>query len=209
MAPDERSPMSSLMRPAARTFFNAPVCDDLDALEAQVAFLGVPWDAGVIVPMIRSGASAGPRLVRDTRTRLKDTQPDGSQRRLVRHRDRAAAPARRPPRRLRRRARGSRRHGPQPRPHHRGHRGASPSAAPCSRPSAATTRSASPSGVAWRMSMAPWTWSTSTRTPTSRTPSTDRSCRTAASSAACTSCPPRTSLSHLAYDRSTATSTTT
>ena len=78
MAPEGRSPMSSLMRPAARTFFNAPACDDLDALEAQVAFLGVPWDAGVIVPMIRSGASAGPRLVRDTRTRLKDTLPDGS-----------------------------------------------------------------------------------------------------------------------------------
>src|SRR6187551_1330135 len=78
MAPAGHSPLSSLMRPAARTFFNAPACDDLDALSAQVAFLGVPWDQGVIIPMIRSGASAGPRLVRDTRTRLKDTLPDGS-----------------------------------------------------------------------------------------------------------------------------------
>jgi len=73
-----RSSMADLIRPAARTFFNAPACDDLDALDANVGFLGVPWDQGVIIPMIRSGASAGPRLVRDTRTRLKDTLPDGS-----------------------------------------------------------------------------------------------------------------------------------
>ena len=50
-----------MRRPAARTFFNAPVCDDLDALQAQVAFLGVPWDAGVIVPMIRSALKAARR----------------------------------------------------------------------------------------------------------------------------------------------------
>jgi agmatinase len=70
--------MTELIRPAARTFFAAPACDDLDALAAQVAFIGVPFDAGVIVPMIRSGTSAGPRLTRETRTRLKETLPDGT-----------------------------------------------------------------------------------------------------------------------------------
>ena len=96
-----RSSMADLIRPAARTFFNAPVCDDLDGLDAEVGFLGVPWDQGVIIPSIRSGASAGPRLVRDTRTRLKDTLPGRLVRGLVRHRDRAAPPAGRAPGRLR------------------------------------------------------------------------------------------------------------
>jgi agmatinase len=73
----ERS-LGQLTRPAARTFFAAPACDDLDQLDAQVAFIGVPWDQGVILPVIRSGAYAGPKLVRDTRTRLKETRPDGT-----------------------------------------------------------------------------------------------------------------------------------
>ena len=67
-----------LTRPAARTFFAAPACDDLDTLDAQVGFIGIPWDQGVILPVIRSGAFAGPKLVRDTRTRLKETRPDGA-----------------------------------------------------------------------------------------------------------------------------------
>lgn len=73
-----KSSMADLIRPAARTFFNSPMCDDLDGLDADVGFVGVPWDQGVIIPSIRSGASAGPRLVRDTRTRLKETLPDGT-----------------------------------------------------------------------------------------------------------------------------------
>lgn len=72
------SPMKDLLRSATRTLFAAPACDDLDALGAQVAFVGVPWDAGVITPMIRTGAYAGPRLTREARTRLKDTLPDGT-----------------------------------------------------------------------------------------------------------------------------------
>lgn len=67
-----------LTRPATRTFFGSPVCEDLDTLDAQVAFLGVPWDQGVIIPFIRSGAYAGPRLVRETRTRLRESRPDGT-----------------------------------------------------------------------------------------------------------------------------------
>ena len=67
-----------LVRSATRTFFGSPVCDDLDTLEAEVGFIGVPWDQGVIIPFIRSGAYAGPRLVRETRTRLRETKADGT-----------------------------------------------------------------------------------------------------------------------------------
>src|SRR5512141_2834092 len=67
-----------IIRPALRTFFGSPACDDLSKLNAQIAFVGVPWDQGVIIPMIRSGAYAGPRLVREARTRLRDTRADGT-----------------------------------------------------------------------------------------------------------------------------------
>jgi len=76
--PGGHSSDETIIRPATRTFFGAPPTEDLSALDAQVAFLGVPWDQGVIIPFIRSGAYAGPRLVRETRTRLRDTQPDGT-----------------------------------------------------------------------------------------------------------------------------------
>jgi agmatinase len=76
--PAERPAMETMIRPATRTFFGAPPAADLDALDAQVAFVGVPWDQGVIIPFIRSGAYAGPRLVRETRTRLRDTLADGT-----------------------------------------------------------------------------------------------------------------------------------
>jgi agmatinase len=45
-----------------RSFYGAPLCTDLDALDAQVAFLGVPYDQGTGVP----GARYGPNGVRDT-----------------------------------------------------------------------------------------------------------------------------------------------
>ena len=78
MAGETEHPIGPLTRPATRTFFGAPAVDDLDRLDAQVGFLGVPTDQGVIIPMIRSGAFAGPRLVRETRTRLRETRPDGT-----------------------------------------------------------------------------------------------------------------------------------
>lgn len=68
----------ALTRPGTRTFFGAPACDDLERLDCRIAFIGVPWDQGVILPVIRSGAYAGPRLVRETRTRLRETRPDGT-----------------------------------------------------------------------------------------------------------------------------------
>ena len=78
MPGDAEQPVGPLTRSATRTFFGAPAVDDLDRLDARVGFLGVPTDQGVIIPFIRSGAFAGPRLVRETRTRLRETRPDGA-----------------------------------------------------------------------------------------------------------------------------------
>lgn len=46
-----------------RSFFGTPICEDLDELDAQVAFLGVPFDQGTTN---RPGARFGPNGVRDT-----------------------------------------------------------------------------------------------------------------------------------------------
>jgi agmatinase len=53
-----------LVWPSPRTFFGAPRCDDLSELAADVAFLGVPYDAGTLQPYIRTGQSGGPTLAR-------------------------------------------------------------------------------------------------------------------------------------------------
>ena len=50
--------------PSPRTFFGAPRCDDLRDLDAEVAFLGVPYDAGTLQPFIRTGQSGGPAVAR-------------------------------------------------------------------------------------------------------------------------------------------------
>ena len=50
--------------PAPRTFFGAPRCDDLSTLNADVAFLGAPYDAGTLQPFIRTGQSGGPTVAR-------------------------------------------------------------------------------------------------------------------------------------------------
>jgi agmatinase len=50
--------------PAPRTFFGTPSVLDLDALEAQVAFLGVPYDGGTPQPGLRTGPSPGPTEAR-------------------------------------------------------------------------------------------------------------------------------------------------
>jgi agmatinase len=75
-----QEPIGPMTRPGTRTFFGAPQVDleTAEALEAEVGFLGVPTDQGVIIPFIRSGAYAGPRLVREARTRLRETRPDGT-----------------------------------------------------------------------------------------------------------------------------------
>ena len=51
-------------RGAPRTFFGAPGVSDLDALDVQVAFLGVPYDGGTPQPGIPTGQSMGPAAAR-------------------------------------------------------------------------------------------------------------------------------------------------
>ena len=53
------------IRPRLRTFFDAPLCEDIDALDAQVAFVGMPFDQGTFG---RPGARFGPDAVRDARS---------------------------------------------------------------------------------------------------------------------------------------------
>lgn len=49
---------------APRTFFGTPSVSDLDALNAQVAFVGVPYDGGTPEPGVRTGQSLGPTQAR-------------------------------------------------------------------------------------------------------------------------------------------------
>ncbi|MFQ5934424.1 MAG: arginase family protein [Dehalococcoidia bacterium] len=51
-----------------RSFFGAPLCENLDELSARVALLGVPYDFGTIIPHLRTGSSQGPDAIRDTGT---------------------------------------------------------------------------------------------------------------------------------------------
>ncbi len=53
-----------LTDPAPRTFFGVPSLRDLDMLDAQVAFLGVPYDGGTPEPGIATGQRAGPAAAR-------------------------------------------------------------------------------------------------------------------------------------------------
>jgi agmatinase len=53
-----------LLSNAPRTFFDVPSVRDLDTLDAQVAFLGVPFDAGTPQPSNRTGQTAGPAAAR-------------------------------------------------------------------------------------------------------------------------------------------------
>jgi agmatinase len=59
-SPDERGPDSVV---APRTLYGAPACGDIDRLDAQVAFLGVPFDLGAAF----GGARAAPDAFRDIR----------------------------------------------------------------------------------------------------------------------------------------------
>jgi agmatinase len=54
-----------LIDAAPRTFFGVPSLRDPDALDAQVAFLGVPYDGGTPEPGIPTGQRAGPGAARE------------------------------------------------------------------------------------------------------------------------------------------------
>jgi agmatinase len=54
-----------LIDPAPRTFFGVPSVCNLEMLDAQVAFLGVPYDGGTPQPGIPTGQRAGPAAARE------------------------------------------------------------------------------------------------------------------------------------------------
>jgi agmatinase len=54
-----------LIDAAPRTFFEVPSLGDLDELDAQVAFLGVPYDAGTPQPGLPTGQRGGPAAARE------------------------------------------------------------------------------------------------------------------------------------------------
>ena len=56
---------TELIDPAPRTFFGVPALRELGTLDAQVAFLGVPYDGGTPEPGIPTGQRAGPAAVRE------------------------------------------------------------------------------------------------------------------------------------------------
>ena len=56
---------AQLIDAAPRTFFGVPSLRDLDTLDAQVAFLGVPYDGGTPEPGIPTGQRAGPAAARE------------------------------------------------------------------------------------------------------------------------------------------------
>ena len=70
-----REPWPNL-RARARTFFNAPLCEDVDQLNADVAFIGVPFDQGTLG---RPGARFGPDALRDAPRAYSYSDPYGRQ----------------------------------------------------------------------------------------------------------------------------------
>ena len=64
------------IRAAPRSFFRTPLCTDMDQLDANVAFIGVPFDQGTLG---RPGARFGPDAVRDAPRAYAYSDPYGSQ----------------------------------------------------------------------------------------------------------------------------------
>jgi agmatinase len=64
------------LRALPRTFFNAPLCEDIDQLRADVAFIGVPFDQGTLG---RPGARFGPDALRDAPRAYSYSDPYGRQ----------------------------------------------------------------------------------------------------------------------------------
>ena len=65
-----------IIRAQPRSFFKAPLCTDLDLLEAKVAFIGVPFDQGTLG---RPGARYGPDAIRDAPRTYAYSDPFGEQ----------------------------------------------------------------------------------------------------------------------------------
>ncbi len=70
---------AALIDPAPRTFFGVPSLRDLDRLDAQVAFLGVPYDGGTPQPGLPTGQRAGPAAAREaTEAQFYYPSPSGA-----------------------------------------------------------------------------------------------------------------------------------
>ena len=65
-----------IIRAQPRSFFKAPLCADLDQLDADVALIGVPFDQGTFG---RPGARYGPDAVRDAPRAYSYADPYGQQ----------------------------------------------------------------------------------------------------------------------------------
>jgi len=61
---DRSTPLEELIWDAPRTFFGAPAVRDLEELDAEVAFLGIPFDGGTPQPGVRTGQTLGPSAAR-------------------------------------------------------------------------------------------------------------------------------------------------
>jgi arginase family enzyme len=80
---DPSTPAHELVGAVPRTFFGSPVERDLDALDAQVAFLGVPYDGGTPQPGNRTGQAAGLTAARLESLEQLDYDPSGSTARVA------------------------------------------------------------------------------------------------------------------------------
>ena len=73
--PQPQEPWPNL-RARPRSFFNAPLCQDIAKLEADVAFIGIPFDQGTLG---RPGARFGPDALRDAPRAYSYSDPYGVQ----------------------------------------------------------------------------------------------------------------------------------
>ena len=64
------------LRALPRSFFNAPLCENIEELEADIAFIGIPFDQGTLG---RPGARFGPDALRDAPRAYSYSDPYGAQ----------------------------------------------------------------------------------------------------------------------------------
>lgn len=76
---DRPQELGPLLADGARTFYGVPGAADLDALKADVAFLGLPFDAGTPQPGNRTGQRAGPAAARAASHEQFDYGPRGAE----------------------------------------------------------------------------------------------------------------------------------
>ena len=64
------------LRARPRSFFNTPLCENIEELEADIAFIGIPFDQGTLG---RPGARFGPDALRDAPRAYSYSDPYGAQ----------------------------------------------------------------------------------------------------------------------------------